>query len=276
MLPLSRDQVLVVISPTHLYMLRLRGWFGKRQIVSKFSQSLNQSKPNEASWQPAIDALSTALKENIWHKANMKLVISNSLVRYTLLPWSETILNTQEELKFVRHRMNEVFGTAVKSWDVSLENNTYDSTRLACAVDSELIVKLRQLAGKSHLSIRSIQPHLVAALNFWQKQLKDKQLHFLVADSNKLSTVYIENGQLKSLRVVQANGSVSDEMVLSNIQREALMHDAVNEMAKGYLFDPVQAKMASNVGTLQKLQRLNLPSNYMQNPAAFLAAAYLA
>ena len=276
MLPLWRDQVLVVISPTQLYMLRLRGWFGKQQIVSKLSQTLNLPKPNEANWQPAIDALSAALNESIWHKANMKIVISNSLVRYNLLPWSETILNAEEEQKYVQHKMNEAFGKVAVHWDISLAANSYGLTRLAGAVDSELLIQLRELAGKSLLNIQSIQPHLVAALNFWQKKLKGKHLHFLVADGEKLCTVYIENGKLTSLRVEQANGTLSDEMVLSNLQREALMNNAVNEMAIAYLFAPKQANLASNAGTLQKLQRLNLPANFMHNPAVFLAAAYLA
>lgn len=276
MLPLWRDQVLVVISPTQLYMLRLRGWFGKRQVVAKFSQTLDMPKPTEANWQPAIDALSAALNESVWHKANMKLVISNSLVRYTLLPWSETILNAEEEQKYVQHKMNEAFGAATGHWDISLAANTYGLARLASTVDSKLLTMLRELAVKNHLNIQSIQPHLVAALNFWQKQLKGKYLHFLVADGEKLCTVYIENGKLTSLRVEQANGTLSDEMVLSNLQREALMNNAVNEMAIAYLFAPKQARVASNAGTLQKLQRLNLPANFMHNPAAFLAAAYLA
>lgn len=275
MLPLWRDQVLVVISPTQLNMLRLRGCFGKRQIVSKLSQTLNPPKLNEANWQPAIDALSTALKESIWHKANMKLVISNSLVRYTLLPWSETILNAEEEQKFVKHKMNEVFGAAAKNWDISLAANTYGLARLACAVDSELLIKLRELAAKSYLDIQSIQPHLITALNFWQKQLKGKHLHFLVADGEKLCTAYIENGQLTSLRVEQKNEVMTDEMVLSSLQRAALMNDAVSEMAQAYLFAPKQARAISNAGKLQKTQRLNLPINYMHNPAAFLAAAHL-
>lgn len=275
MLPLWRDQVLVVISPTQLNMLRLRGCFGKRQIVSKLSQTLNPPKLNEANWQPAIDALSTALKESIWHKANMKLVISNSLVRYTLLPWSETILNAEEEQKFVKHKMNEVFGAAAKNWDISLAANTYGLARLACTVDSELLIKLRELAAKSYLDIQSIQPHLITALNFWQKQLKGKHLHFLVADGEKLCTAYIENGQLTSLRVEQKNEVMTDEMVLSSLQRAALMNDAVSEMAQAYLFAPKQARAISNAGKLQKTQRLNLPINYMHNPAAFLAAAHL-
>lgn len=276
MLPLWRDQVLVVISPTQLDMLRLRGCFGKRQIVSKFSQTLDMPKPNEANWQSALNAVTSALKESIWHKANMKLVISNSLVRYTLLPWSETILNTEEEQKFVKHKMNVVFGAAAKNWDISLAANTYGLARLACAVDSELLIKLRELAVKSLLNIQSIQPHLITALSFWQKQLKGKHLHFLVADGEKLCTVYIENGQLTSLRVEQKNEVMTDEMVLSSLQRAALMNDAVSEMAQAYLFAPKQARVASNAGNLQKLQHLNLPTNYMHNPAAFLAAAYLA
>lgn len=275
MLPLWRDQVLVVITPTQLCMLRLRGCFGKRQIVAKFSQTLNPPKLNEANWQPAIDALTSALNESIWHKANMKLVISNSLVRYTLLSWSETILNAQEEQKFVKHKMNEVFGAAAKNWDISLAANAYGLARLACAVDSELILEIRQLATKSYLNIQTIQPHLITVLNFWQKQLKGKHLHFLVADGEKLCTAYIENGQLTSLRVEQKNEVMTDEMVASSLQREALMYDAVSEMAQAYLFAPKQARVVSNAGTLQKLQRLNLPSNYMHYPAAFLAAAYL-
>lgn len=275
MLPLWRDQVLIGISPRRISMVRLRGYFGRRQIVLQYSQAINLSQSDEVSWQPAIDALSVALKESRWQKARTKVVISNSLVRYTLLPWSEVILNTKEEQKFAQFKMNERFGYIAEKWEITVATNRYGHARLISAVDAELLVNLRQLAAKSHITIQAIQPHLATALNFWRKRLTGSHLHFLMSDGEKLCTTYIEHGQIKSLNVEQMNEALTDEMVASTLQRNALLHGEINDKAQAYVFAPKQVGAASSVGQLQKIQRLHLPTNFMHDPAAFLAAGYL-
>ena len=68
MLPLWRDQILIVIAPTHLSLLRLRGWFGKRQVIAKYSQRFTPAQDNQINWQPVLEALATCLKDPAWQK----------------------------------------------------------------------------------------------------------------------------------------------------------------------------------------------------------------
>lgn len=275
MLPLWRDQVLIAVSPTHVSLLRLRGWFGKRQVVAKLSQSIDASKQNEATWRPAINALSNILKEPIWHKARMKVVISSSFVRYLLLPWSEVVLSAEEEQKLVKFKAQEIFGTAVHDWHISLANHSYGQDRLACGIDLDLLSKLRELASESRLTVQSIQPHLSAALNFWRRHLKDKNLHFLISDGVRLCVVSVNHGHLESLRIEQINGSLNEDIIASILHRETLINQEY-EGGQAYLFAPMWPQALSGRGQSTQFKLLNLPPSYIHNPAAFLAAAHLA
>jgi hypothetical protein len=278
-LPLLPDKVLIAISPAQLSMVRLSGWLSNKKVVAKHSTNLSLPKMNEVNWQPVIDALGAVLKEAQWQRAKTKIVISNSMVRYTLLPWSDTILNAEEERKFAQHKINQVFGGNFKNWEIILGANVYGNSRLACAVDTVLLSQLRQLALKSQLTIQSIQPHLIAALSYWQKRLSGKQQQFVLFDGEKLCIAYIENGQLKNLRMEQMNGTLNntafDDMVMSSLQREAMINDEISEPESIFLFVPNQAQAGSSSASSNKFERLRLPINYMENPAAFLAAASL-
>lgn len=275
MLPLWRDQVLIVLASTHLSIVRLRGWYGPRQLIAQHSQALSVSKEGQTSWQPAIDALNLCLKDSIWQKTNIRVVVANSLVRYAMLPWTEVTLNAGEEYKYVKFKMDEVFGVDDKNWDICLSSSRYGNPRLACALDTDLLNQLRQLALKNNLKIQSIQPHLVATLNFLRRELKDKQLHFLLSDGEKLCTAYIKQGYLQSLRVEQVSRLLSDEIVALSLQREKLMNHESNGVNQVYLFASGQAQLNKSVGRSLKLKHLNLPINYIKYPAAFLAAAHL-
>lgn len=276
MLPLWRDQVLVVLAPTHLSMVRLRGWFGKRKVIAKHSQALPASKVRPTTWQPVLEALGMRLNDVTWQKANLEVVIANSLVRYAVLPWSDAILNADEDHKYVKFKMDEIFGVDGKNWKVGLTASSYGNPRLACAVDFELLNQLKELAFKSRLHIQSVQPHLVAALNFVRNELKGKQLHFLLSDGEKLCTVYIKQGYLQSLRVEQLGDKLSDEMLISSLHRENLINHESNEANQAYLLALGQTQLTKDAVYPVKLKLLNLPVNYINYPAAFLAAARLA
>lgn len=275
MLPLWRDQVLIAISPSHLSMLRLRGRLGRYHIVKQHKQEIAAADNIQPTWQPVFDALEARLNEPVWQHAVAKIVISNALTTYQLLPWSETILNADEESQLVRIKMKDVFGANNNNWEVSLAEQRYGHPRLACAMDRDMLKELRQMAVKSKLDIHSIQPHLVSALNYWQKKLLDEQAYFVMMDGKKLSTVYIEKGELKSVRLAQVNEALTGEVLATNMQRERLMNGDANQKVNVYLFAPKKAKVSNSVDVLPKLKRLHLPTNYAINPAGFLASAGL-
>jgi len=275
MLPLWRDQVLIVIAPTYISLVRLRGWFGKRQVIAKYSQKFSPAQDSQIIWQPGLEALAICLRDSTWQKASARVVLTNSLVRFTLLPWSDAILSPVEEQKFVKFRMDEVFGVTEQQLEISLAAKDYGHSRLACAVDADLLSSLRQLALKSHLRIQSIQPHFIAALNFWREELKGEQLYFLLSDGEKLGVTYIKDGHIQSLRLAQMDGVLSDEMVIASLQRENLMNHQSNIAIQAYLFTSEKTSLTRSAHTPYKLQYLNLPSNYMNRPAAFLAVAPL-
>lgn len=253
-------------------MVRLKGIFGIRKVLAKHSQKVALVQ-GQSLWQPVIDALEHRLKEPLWQKASVKITISNALVRYTLLPWSETILSAEEEQRFVKFKMDEVFGISDKNFEISVAANSYGASRLACAIETDLLNKLYQLAITYSLDIQSIQPQLIHALNFWRKGFKAKQLYFMFADGEKLCTTFISKGRLQHLRVEQINKELSEELIESVLQREQLINQSIDKTAPVYLYATKKPQKANTIST-PIYQFLNLPVNHIHSPDAFLVAGH--
>lgn len=255
-------------------MVRLKGFFGKREVIAKHSQKVTVVQ-GQALWQPVIDALHMCLQGPLWHKANVRITVANSLVRYALLPWSETLLSAEEEKKFVKFKMDEVFGVSDKSFETSLAANSFGNPRLASAIETDLLNNLQQLAITSNLKIQSIQPQLVSALNFWRKEFKAKQLYFMFADGEKISTTFIKEGLVQHLRMEHISGEPFLELIESILHREHLMNHSMDSGTQVYLYASKKPQLTHKIANYQ-VQHLSLPVSYLNHPDAFLVGVYQA
>jgi hypothetical protein len=190
-----------------------------------------------------------------------------------LLPWSEIALSADEEQRLAKFKIEEIFGVNAKGWEITLADSQYGHARMVCAIDSEFIEGLRQLANQRELRLISVQPHFSAALNFWRKSLKAEKFHFVLADGEKLCTAFINEGNIAGLRIEQLNGTLSESLITSSLQREALMNHEANTLNDGYLFVANKTNVLSDGSLPNKIQRLSLPASYDHLPTAFLAAA---
>jgi hypothetical protein len=117
-------------------------------------------------WQGALAALASQKFES---PSRVTVVLSNQLVRYAVVPWSEGLDTPEEEEAYVRHHFAKVYGERSREWELRASEGAPGAPRLASAVDRRLVEELKALfpaGGKAKLV--SLQPQLMSAFNQWR------------------------------------------------------------------------------------------------------------
>ena len=125
------------------------------------------------SWQGAIAALKNV---ELPRKCRVTVVLSNHLVRYAVVPWSNALGTPAEEEAYVRHYFAKIHGERAKGWEVRVSDG------LACAIDAALLAELRKIVPK----LVSVQPALMAAYNGARKRIPREGAWLVLAEAQRV------------------------------------------------------------------------------------------
>lgn len=112
-------------------------------------------------WEDA-NACRAALEQ---HAARLKqqaieIVIANSLVRYSVLPWQAGVYRRQDWQAIAQHAFKKSFGADADSWAYAVCLNRYQSPVLAAAIDQTLMTQLQSLADSIGFELMAVTPLL--------------------------------------------------------------------------------------------------------------------
>lgn len=140
------------LSPTELSLVRERGWL-RPTVVERRCIACDPGFGAQP-WDGAIAALAAC-------DASLPatVVLSNHLVRYAVVPWSDALEGDAEEEAFVRHHFARIHGERAADW--ALRWTEHGPSRLASAIDRALLEALKVALPR----LRSVQPYLMAAIN---------------------------------------------------------------------------------------------------------------
>jgi len=113
-------------------------------------------------WHGALEAL----KGIAFPRSRVTVVLSNHFVRYALVPWSAALATPAEEEAYLRHHFAKIHGERAKGWLYRASEGPRGESRLASAVDAELVAAIRAVfpkGGKARLV--SVQPALMHVFN---------------------------------------------------------------------------------------------------------------
>jgi hypothetical protein len=186
--PLWRDEIRVWFAPGELRLRRLR-----RGIRAVCVADAAHPVDSTSDWQPAFAALAGCLDAGgAWSGAPVRVVVSNRLARYAIVPWSDTLTREPERLAHARICLADTYGNTGSEWRVSLSEAEPGARRVACALPEALVRDLRALFDAHRLSTLSVQPALIAAYNRCRHLLPENACWF----------VNIEPGALVAARLV--------------------------------------------------------------------------
>ena len=158
----------------------------------------------DGGWHAALPALAQALEGR--KSAEASVVLADAFARYVLLPWNETLKTPEQWLALARHRFSGLHGERAAEWDVKVSETAPKGPRLACAVDLELINKLKEQFLAAGILLVSVQPFLVAAYNRIHKSVGNGSCWVVVEERGRLTLVLIQRGAWLAIRSRRCDG----------------------------------------------------------------------
>lgn len=245
MSPLWRDELRVVLAPEQLVLVRL-GWAMTRRgpIRRVMAKSVVDCAPvtsGEASWEVAIQTLDAVLPRLLVRKTAAKVVLSNHFTRYSLMPWSETLIDAAEEETYARHCFRQGYGAAAEHWELRLSPERAGLPQLASAVDVRLLAALRTVFERRGVAFDSLQPRLMAAYNHCRRTLNKLNAWFVMFEPGCLCLALLQHGRWASVRTMRIGSDWHNTLALA-LEREAYLAEPGTETKAVYLWAPELGK----------------------------------
>lgn len=128
-------------------------------------------------------------------KGELEVILSNHLVRYAVLPWSEALSSEGRWASFAEHVFAKTYGPAASDWRIRICNTGRRRARVACAVEGAL---LDALAGVER--VVSVVPHFMVAFNGRRSEFARDPGWIVVHEPGRLTLGLVCDGEWKLLR----------------------------------------------------------------------------
>lgn len=155
--------------------------------------------------------------------ARVTVVLSSHHARYALLPWSANLAREEEWLAFARFRLRDTYGAAAEGWEVRVSPGEPRASRVACAVERQLLEELRAVAGKAGVRLMSVQPSLMHAFNVRRSEFDREDGWLVSAEPGRLTLALIASRAWQLVRVRNADTDWRDRLPMLLRREEALI-----------------------------------------------------
>lgn len=232
MLLSQHKELRVVLCPDKSIVVVLRNGL-RRKVIS---QAIVPATPASTSdWRPAMETLEQWLKDSDLEKANVKILLSSSFIRFAMMPFSEDVSNYAERLAVVGLLFESIYGETAKQWKLTLDDEEFGEPCLAVAMDTALWDALNQMVASSPLRIVSIQPYVASVLNAFINQIHDGESLLVVVENGQAILIDIRNKKIVGVRKTMLSVDSDESEIVSLLQREMLISGLNEEIAKVYL-----------------------------------------
>lgn len=216
------DRRIVVLCPDEVAVYRPRR--GSASAVAALADAAVFAVPRAADaplWSGAVDGLAAWLARSAASSMRLHLVLSNRFVRFACVPWSEAIAN-ESELGLVAELALESCYGDMSGWTVSLDDGRWGEPRLACAVESALLARLREVIGAAGADCPRIEPYFVTCWNRWCGELPAGDALLAIAEPQGPAVLAsFRGGAWSSVRT--AGGAQDAAALRLLLDREALL-----------------------------------------------------
>lgn len=237
------DTLAITLAPDQIvlqYSARRVSWRGLRSTPQ--AEVVLSYSPVDANDTGVLALLETALG-NYPKTARVALTLSSQWVRYTLVPWSDALSDAQEEAAYARHCFTRIYGDVAAHWTLRINPARDGMARLASAVDSDLLAALRALFARSGQRLHSIQPHLMAAYNQFQRALARQHAWFAVLAPGNLCLVLLKDNVCLRVRSLPIEAAWQDALPRL-LAREVLLCDPAAATQRVFIYAP-QARVGA-------------------------------
>lgn len=227
----SPDRFVAVLGATAVGLARWRGsthqWLGSVAFSAERGQA----------WSLALDTLQLLLAEHAARGASLSLVLSVQFCRFCLVPWSMAITRVPELQGYARACFEDHYGHSLEGWQVLLSAEPAGCARIGAAVPEALVQRANAMGLEAGLRVRSVQPYLMSAFNFFAPELEYSDFLFVLAEPQRSVSLLARAGRWVQVR---AQGGVdSDAALQALLGRECELQAGQGEAALNlYLHAP--------------------------------------
>lgn len=256
MLRLLSDRIRIALTPEAVSGTRISRAFRPGVTEKHTVTCAPGSAPLD--WQAALAGLTELLSRMKREPADVTVILSNRFVRYALLPWSENLRHSHEEMAYARHRFASIHGEGAENWEIRLSRGGPGEPRVASAVDPALLQSLRDCFKDTGLRLTSIQPYLMAAYNLWRPSLNGGDCLFLAVENRIYTCAAFRGGQWCAVHGGIFHGELADELHVI-LDRERVWGD-YSERPPVFVHAPEQPGFNPPPGQPWKVSSMRLPA----------------
>lgn len=223
MLPLLTRRLRVVLHPDRVVVTTIeRGWrpvAGKSEIIH--CDLASGAQP----WKAPLDALQRWLQSESRQGSDVDFTLSDSLVHYAHVSWSEHVQTSTELKALARAVFSDVYGTVAASWTVTVDMTAYGAHGVACAVDSRGLQELKDICTANRLRLRRLSPLFMEVFNCRSGAIVDAGL-IAVVEGNRCVLACVKDGMWHSIRTLSVGDGGLDVLIAREILLQGLPADA--------------------------------------------------
>jgi hypothetical protein len=206
--PSWRDGIAIAVQPDEVRVQRhRRGW--KRRSDPPVSVRVDTGATAASA---CIEALDRALPVEERRAFDVRVVLSNHLVRYAVVPGAAELRNDVERDAAARHAMAATYGDMAGRWRVVLDTSGAADDALAAAIDEDLCTSLaEQLKAAGARQLR-IEPLFAFAMNHAARAVTARTGWVAVVERGRIVLASMANGELGTLRSHRLRAGVLVEL----------------------------------------------------------------
>lgn len=169
-----------------------------------------------------FDALLSALTPcaSTLKNTQVRVIISNHFVRYTVLPWQQGVNTRADWLAIAEHTFRKQYGAITQDWTIRVNLTTADTPVVASAIDQSLQTALTQIAESLNFKLQAIEP-LLMAVSAHHKNNDS----LLIAEPERLLLCELDHGEIVNFTASAPPVSQEGETANQLIARHALQQD---------------------------------------------------
>jgi hypothetical protein len=166
---------------------------------------------SEGRWQEAVAALRTWLRTSGESVAGLPISvsISNRWCHLMMLPWSDALLTQTDARRFAQSQFVATFGDAAHGWRYTLDDTPHRQTRLACAMEGDLLDALNSLAEQSGHRLIAVE----SALSIAGRALgQHRPLAFALQERGRVVLAQVDKGRIVGVQAQPCQGNWVNEL----------------------------------------------------------------
>lgn len=253
------DDLQISLGPGHVGVVLVRRSLtlsGINRRVLEKQKIVNGLDTPAQGWNWPLQEMNKILPRYADDHPRVSIVLSNHLVHYALVPWSDLISSEEEQLAHAEHCFHMTYGAISSNWALRLSRSAIGAAQLASAVDEELLRNCRDMVRQHGLRLVSVQPYLMSAFNRLNHQIKRSDVWFALVEPGNICIARLQDGKWTRLRTARLGGRW--EEFSRFMVRETFMGDDMPQPEEKVLY--VYAPHLGRIQTIDGWEVHELPS----------------